>query len=71
MSETYSLNDLAVSFLDSLKVTSKALRDFFLASVDTLKNYLAEWINRGGVSSVITILVALFFIVWVLVQMQN
>ena len=67
MSQAYFLNDLATAFYDNFKVTAKSFGELFIAAANSTKDVVVEWFAGGGFTSLIVVLLSLFFIVWALV----
>ncbi|NPV89463.1 MAG: hypothetical protein HPY50_01650 [Firmicutes bacterium] len=65
MSQIYH-QELAEVFLDSLKTTAKSFGELFVASLYSIKDVMTEWADRGGLTTLVVVLTALFFIVWAL-----
>lgn len=66
MSQIYH-KELADVFLDSMKTTAKSFGELFVASLYSIKDVVVEWAERGGITTMMVIMTALFFIVWALV----
>lgn len=63
-----NISELASYLYENLKATSRAFGELFAALISTSRDYVSEWVMRGGLTSVVVLIIALFFIAVVIAQ---
>ncbi|MDH7478658.1 MAG: hypothetical protein QHH02_01450 [Syntrophomonadaceae bacterium] len=62
------VGELASNLYENLKVTSRAFGELIMALVSVSRDYVSDWVTRGGLTSVVVLIIALFFIAMVIAQ---